>query len=91
MSVFDQPAKFTNFMPGDRAFFQPNLSKLEWLPDEGRYITDDSAIPVLVVGAKIDSMKVLYDVALPNHEGGFYTVYPLCNVDSLFIAARPEV
>lgn len=73
----------SKFQPGERAYFQPQISRID-----GRTgLSDDSAIPVQVVGVKFAEGKVLYDIALPDGEGGFYTVLPLCNVDSYFMAA----
>jgi hypothetical protein len=67
---------------GDRAYFQPVIGKI----DGRTMLSDDSAIPVLVVGVAFDGGKVLYDIALPNGEGGFYEVHPLRGVDSYFMA-----
>lgn len=66
---------------GDRAYFQPCIQKI----DARTHQSDDSAIPVQVVGVSFTAGKVLYAIALPDGDGGFYDDYPLCGVDSFFI------
>ena len=78
----DVPKIPSQYQPGDRAYFQPVIGKID-----GRTMrSDDSAIPVKVVGVRFGGGKVLYDIALPDGDGGFYEVYPLCSVDSYFMA-----
>jgi len=73
------------FSPGDRAYFQPVISKIDGRTQE----SDDSSIPVLVEAVKFTSGKVLYDVALPDGDGGFYSAFPLREVDSYFLVKEP--
>lgn len=69
---------------GSIAYFQPAILKID-----GTGIADDSAIPCKVVRVSFDPGKVLYDLALPNGEGGFYENYPIRCVDSYFVLRAP--
>lgn len=73
----------SNHAVGDIAYFQPVLSRIDG-PN-----ADDSAIPCKVMAVTFDPGKVLYDLAIPNGEGGFYEVYPLCRVDSYLVLKAP--
>ena len=76
----------SRYQVGEMAYFQPSIQRID-----GKSMTsDDSTIPVLVVGVKFLKGKVLYDVALPNGEGGFYEIHPICNVDSYFMSPPIE-
>lgn len=68
---------------GDVAYFQPSIKKADTKK------ADDSAIPCKVVAVKFNGAKVLYDLALPDGDGGFYDVLPLCGVDSYFVLRAP--
>lgn len=80
--ILPQHAIPSKYQPGERAYFQPCINKI----DGRTMLSDDSAIPVLVVGVHFGAGKVLYDIALPDGEGGFYDVLPLRSVDSYFMA-----
>lgn len=71
---------------GDIAYFQPVLSRI----DGSTMVADDTAIPCKVVRVSFDPGKVLYDLALPNGEGGYYENYPLRCVDSYFVQKAPK-
>lgn len=74
------------FKPGDHTYFQPVIGRID-----GRTGTsDDTAIPVLVEAVTGIDGKVLYDISLPNGEGGYYRNYPLRSVDSYFIVRHAE-
>lgn len=71
----------SNYSPNDRAYFQPVIR----LIDGKTMTTDDTAIPVLIVGVRFIAGKIMYDIALPDGDGGFYTAIPIRDVDSYFI------
>lgn len=72
---------------GGRAFFQPVIARIDARDNS----SDETAIPVLIVGVSFTNYgKVLYDIALPDGEGGFYEVQPLRKVDSFFLVDQKE-
>ena len=71
---------------GDIVYFQPILARI----DAATGIADETAIPCKVMAITMDSGKVLYDLAVPDGEGGFYEPYPLCRVDSFFVQKPPK-
>lgn len=77
----------SNHKIGDIAYFQPVLSRI----DAATGVADDTAIPCKVVGISFTTGKVLYDLAIPDGEGGFYEVFPLCRVDSFLVLKAPVV
>lgn len=72
-------------MIGTTVYFQPSILKID-----GTGVADETAIPCKVVRVSFDPGKVLYDLALPNGEGGFYENYPLRCVDSYFVLLQPK-
>lgn len=72
------------FKIGEIVYFQPVVAKA----DGG--FADESATPCRVCGAQVVNGKVLYDLELPNGEGGFYEPYPIRCVDSYFVLANPD-
>ena len=71
----------TRYAVGDIAHFQPDVTKI----DASTNKSDDSALPVKVMGVKFVEGKVLYDVAVPNGDGTFYVECPLREVDSFLL------
>ncbi len=76
----------SNHKVGEIAYFQPMLSRI----DARTNIADETAIPCKVMGITFGSGKVLYDLAIPDGEGGFYEVFPLCRVDSFLVQKPPQ-
>lgn len=81
----EDPQMNSTYAIGTVAYFQPVLAR-----HDGSGFADDTAIPCKVVRVSFDPGKVLYDLALPNGEGGFYDVYPLRCVDSYFVLKAPQ-
>ncbi len=75
----------SNHRVGGVAYFQPVLSSI---PEDGH--ADDTAIPCKVMAVTYSAGKVHYDLALPNGEGGYYEVSPICRVDSYFVLRAPK-
>lgn len=74
------------FKPGDYTYFQPVISRIDGRTGS----SDDTAIPVRIEAVTAKDGKVLYDIALPNGEGDYYSAYPLRSVDSYFIVRHAE-
>lgn len=76
----------SRFKVGERTAFQPCIRSIDF--SDGT--SDHTAIPCLVVGVCQAEGKVLYDIALPDGEGGFYMPYPLRSVDSVFLVRQVD-
>lgn len=72
----------SRFSYGDIVLFQPNVEKIDFRT--GSTFDPLSATRAKVVGISFTQDKVLYDLAL-FAEGGFYEIYPIKQVDSVFV------
>lgn len=81
-----QQAMTSGHKVGDIAYFQPVLSRIDSLSG----VADDTAIPCKIMAVSFTAGKVLYDLAIPDGEGGFYEVYPICRVDSFLVLKPPK-
>lgn len=74
------------------AYFQPDLRKIKMAvhneKETTRYLLDDSATAVQVVGVFFTEGKIYYDLIVPNGEGSFYRAAPLMRVDSIMVHGR---
>lgn len=72
----------SRFKPGSLVWFQPNVEKIDFTTG----ITSDpsSAVRAKVIAVHFTMDKVLYDLAL-QVEGGFYEIFPIRSVDSVFV------
>jgi len=79
----------SNLAINEVAYFQPDLRKIKIGRDKKtnkvRYLFDDTAIAVKVVGVYFTESKVYYDLIVPNGEGSFYSASPLRCVDSIMV------
>ena len=72
----------SRFKPGDIVWFQPHIDKIDFRTGT---TTDTSfAVKAKVVQVHFTMDKVLYDLAL-FAEGGFYEIFPIRSVDSVFV------
>ena len=72
----------SRFKPGDIVWFQPHVDKIDF--KTGMTTDTTTAVKAKVVQVNFTLDKVLYDLAL-NVEGGFYEIFPLRSVDSVFV------
>ena len=74
---------------GEIAYFQPDLRKIKLARDRDtqmtRYLLDDTATAVKIVGVSFTESKVYYDFVVPNGDGTFYNASPLRRVDSVMV------
>lgn len=81
----------SNHGVGEIAYFQPMMTKIVWSFEHQNYSIGVDAIPVRIVGVTFTPSKVLYDIALPDGDGGYYEARPLMRVDSYFVHGKESV
>jgi hypothetical protein len=72
----------SRFKPGDIVWFQPRVDKIDF--KTGRTTDTSTAVKSKIVQVQFTIDKVLYDLAL-SVDGGFYEIFPLRSVDSVFV------
>lgn len=74
---------------GQLCYFQPDFRKIKiarhMATGNIRYLFDDSAIAVKVVGVCFTESKVYYDIVVPTGDGAFYNASPLMRIDSVMV------
>ena len=77
----------SRFKSGDIVWFQPHVDKIDF--KTGMTTDTTTAVKAKVVQVNFTLDKVLYDLALWA-EGGFYEIFPLRSVDSVFVCPVVE-
>lgn len=77
----------SRFKPNDIVWFQPHINKIDF--KTGTTTDTTTAVKAKVMHVQFTMDKVLYDLAL-FAEGGFYEIFPLRSVDSVFVCPIRE-